>query len=318
MSDKLKFKALHRIHCAKWTQDSAHDNIVCINHRIYQRCEVPMLWTNSGMPFTELNDNTLMPAVGFGTYQIPNGADCESAVLAAIQLGYRSIDTAHIYGNEEAVGNAIKGCGIPRASLFITTKLWNTDQGFDNAIAACEKSLRTLDLEYIDQYLIHWPVPYLRDESWRALILLKERGLCRSIGVSNYTVAHLEALLAWSAVTPAVNQVELSPFLYQKHLLDFCKEHSINVVAYSPLTRGRRLSDTIIELIAREHQRTPAEILLRWVVQRGAIPLVKSTSQEHLKNNLGCIEFELSEEEMASLDSLNEGYRTCWDPSGQP
>src|SRR5215831_13337607 len=186
-----------------------------------------------------LNNNVEIPALGLGLYQVPSGGTAQEAIECALEAGYRHFDTAAAYGNERDLGRALAASGIPRDELFITTKLWNSDHGYDAALRAFEKSRSKLRLDYIDLYLIHWPVQKLRNESWRALLALYDRGLCRAIGVSNYTIAHLRELLRSSPLAPAINQVEFSPFLYQKELLEFCNEHGILLEAYSPLTQGK-------------------------------------------------------------------------------
>jgi methylglyoxal/glyoxal reductase len=239
-------------------------------------------------------------------------------VKYALKVGYRHIDTASFYGNEEDVGRAIRDSGVPREEVFVTTKLWNTDQGYDFALSACDTSLRKLGLGYIDLYLIHWPVPELRAESWRALVELKRRGSCRAIGVSNYTVKHLKELLDRSDVTPAVNQVEFNPFLYQKELLRFCEGKGIQMEAYSPLTRGHKLDHPVVLDVARRYSKSPAQVMIRWGLQHGLVVIPKSTRPERIKENSEVFDFQLSSADMSKLDSLGEDLHTVWDPTDEP
>lgn len=262
-----------------------------------------------------LNDGSAIPLFGFGTYQIANGGACYRAVRHALDVGYRHIDTAAFYDNEEDVGRAVRDSGIARNEIYVTTKLWNSDQGYDSALRAFEKSLKRLALDYVDLYLIHWPEPGRRGDSWRALEEIRRRGRCRSIGVSNYTIRHLEELLRESAVVPVNNQVEFSPFLYQKKLLDFCASKGITLTAYCPLTHGDKLHHRTIVEIGRTHRKTGAQVLLRWALQHGVIAIPKSARKERIDENAALYDFELDAAEMAKLDALDEGYRTSWDPT---
>lgn len=207
-----------------------------------------------------------LPRIGLGVYQAARGEETRRAVVDALALGYRHIDTARIYGNEKDVGAALRDSGVPREEVFITTKLWNDDHGHDRARRALDASLGRLGLEYVDLYLVHWPVPKLRRESWRALEEAHAAGQARAIGVSNYMSHHLDELLAAAKVPPAVNQIELSPFLQQRELVHRCRELGIVVEAYSPLTRGQRLEDRRLRIVADAVQRSPAQVLVRWAV----------------------------------------------------
>ena len=270
------------------------------------------------MSTKELNSGQEIPMLGLGVYQTPAGRITQEAVKFALKTGYRHIDTATIYGNEEDVGRGVRDSGVPREQVFVTTKLWNSDHGYDAALKACDRSLRRLGLGYIDLYLIHWPVTELRGETWRALIELQRRGSCRAIGVSNYTVRHLQELLDGSEVTPAVNQVEFNPFLYQEELLKFCNGKGIQLEAYSPLTRGHKLSHPTVLDVAKKHSKSPAQIMIRWSLQHGLVVIPKSARPERIKENSEVFDFNISPADMSRLDSLSEDLRTDWDPTDEP
>lgn len=259
-----------------------------------------------------------IPVIGLGVYQMPPGEPTRSAVRAALDAGYRHIDTARVYDNEEDVGRSIRESGVPREELFVTTKLWNSDHGYERAIGACEASLRRLGLDYLDLYLIHWPVARVRNDSWRALKKLRDDGKVRTIGVSNYTVKHLEELAVTSEEIPAVNQIELHPFLFSEDVVEWCWSRGVVVEAYSPLTRGEKLHDPRIVAIADRVGRTPAQVLVRWSVQKGFVALPKSRKAPRIEENAQVFDFQLDDEAMDALDALNEGLHTCWDPTGAP
>jgi diketogulonate reductase-like aldo/keto reductase len=259
-----------------------------------------------------------LPLVGLGVYQAMQGEETRLAVREALRIGYRHVDTARIYGNEADVGAAIRESGVPRDEVFVTTKLWNDDQGYDEALRAFDASLARLGLDTIDLYLLHWPVPKKRIESWRALERLLEEKRVRAIGVSNFMPRHIEELLASANVVPAVNQIELSPFLQQRDTVACCREHDIVVEAYSPLTRGERLGHPEVVSIAKEVARSPAQVLLRWGLQHGFVVLPKSTSPKRIAENAALFDFELSDGAMGRLDALEEGLVTGWDPRRQP
>lgn len=266
----------------------------------------------------KLNNGVEMPILGLGVYQSPPGRATQSAVRSALKIGYRLIDTARIYGNESDVGEAIHNSGIPREELFVTTKLWNSDQGYDSTFHAFDASLRRLGLDYLDLYLIHFPVPQIRNESWRAMKEILRKGRCRAVGVSNFTINHLKELREHSDLTPAVNQVEFHPFLYQKDLLDYCRRHEIHVEAYSPLARGEKLRHPTILGIAGKYSKTPAQVMIRWGLQHSLTVIPKSIREERIRENSQVFDFRLSQEDMRDLDSLNENLRTNWDPSTVP
>ncbi len=259
-----------------------------------------------------------MPILGLGTYMTRKGRSTYRAVVHALHSGYRLIDTAKVYGNEKDVGDAIRDSKIPRDQLFITTKLWNLDHGYNSTIKACEESLESLGLDYLDLYLIHWPVKNLRLETWKAMEKLLSEQKCRAIGVSNYMIWHLEELMENADVIPAVNQVEFSPYLYQKELLEFCRKHGIRLEAYSPLTKGRKLNDPKLIAIARKYYKSPAQILIRWALQHDVVVIPKSSDTGRITENINVFNFSLSSEDMEALDNFNEDLRTSWDPSTFP
>ena len=265
-----------------------------------------------------LNDGHSIPAIGLGVYQSPAGQVTHQSVLNALNVGYRHIDTAAIYGNESDVGQAILDSGIARSAVFVTTKLWNQQHGYESALRALERSLQLLKMEYVDLYLVHWPVAGKRHESWRALEKLKADGRAKSIGVSNYTVHHLQDLLSRSKTVPAVNQVEFSPFLFQRDLLAFCAEHGIQLEAYSPLARGRRLRDSTLVEIAKRHEKTPAQIMVRWALELGLVVIPKSVRPERIRENSNVFDFKLSPMDHERIAELNENLRTDWDPTDTP
>ena len=265
-----------------------------------------------------LRGGVKMPLLGLGVWQAPPGDETRQAVLAALRAGYRMVDTARAYRNEEDVGAALRESGLPRDEVFVTTKLWNSDHGFDSTLRACDESLRLLGLERLDLYLVHWPVQGLRHETWRAMERLLSQGRTRAIGVSNYTVRHLEELVARSSTPPAVNQVEVHPFLRQPALREHCRAHRIHVQAYAPLGRGHRMDHPVLARLATRHGRTPAQILVRWGLQHGLSTIPKSVHPRRILENADVFGFELDQEDLAALDALDEGYRTSWDPSDAP
>ena len=261
-----------------------------------------------------LNSGAEIPRVGFGVYLAARGEETQRAVGDALRAGYRHIDTAQAYGNEVDVGIAIRDSAIPRSELFITTKLWNDDQGYDAALRAFDESMERLGLEYLDLYLLHWPVPGKRLDSWRALERLVDEGRVRAVGVSNFMVHHLEELLVAATLPPAVNQIEVSPFLQQREVRSYCGEHGIAVEAYSPLTKAKRLGDPTVVAVADAVGRSPAQVLLRWGLQSDMVVLPKSVRSERIAENAALFDFELTTDDMARLDALEEGLVTGWDP----
>ncbi len=254
--------------------------------------------------------------MGFGTWQVDPWKTAD-VVGEALKMSYRLVDTAKIYGNEHGVGEAVLTSGIDRKDVFVTTKLWNSDQGYDSAKQAYAKSLERLGLDYADLYLIHWPGNGERLNAWKALSELYAAGQAKAVGVSNYMVSHLEELLEHSDLVPAVNQIELHPFIYQqvRPVLEFCKVHKIVVEAYSPLARGgSQLHHPAISDVATRNDVTNAQVMLRWAIQHDTVPIPKSTDPARMRENLGALDFSLSEEDMFQLDNLS-GDRTTWDPT---
>ncbi|WUD71197.1 aldo/keto reductase [Streptomyces sp. NBC_00510] len=266
-------------------------------------------------PDITLNNGVTMPQLGFGVFQVPD-ADTAAAVTSALESGYRSIDTAAIYGNEAGVGQALAASGIARDELFVTTKLWNGDQGYDSTLAAFDASLAKLGLDHVDLYLIHWPAP-ARDtylDTWRAFEKIHAEGRARAIGVSNFQPAHLQRLIDNSDVVPAVNQVELHPQLQQAELRAFHARHGIATEAWSPLAQGAVLKDPVITGIAGRLGRTPAQVILRWHLQLGNVVIPKSVTPERIRENLDVFDFVLSDADVAAITALDNGTRIGPDP----
>jgi len=268
--------------------------------------------------FLKMNDNFQIPVVGLGTWKSEPGEATYQAVLDSIEAGYRHIDTARAYGNEESVGSAVRDSGVNRGDVFVTTKLRWEDEGFESTIEACEKSLNRLNCDYIDLYLIHWPLREKRNHSWKAFIELRERGLCKSIGVSNFTIEHLAEIEAKFGILPAVNQVEFHPYYYQKELLDYCNSKNIIIEAYSPLAHAKRLDEPKLGAISEELGKTPAQVLIRWSIQRGMVVLPKSVNKSRIIENFSVFDFDISDSVMVKLDELDESFVTCWDPHNPP
>jgi diketogulonate reductase-like aldo/keto reductase len=269
------------------------------------------------IPSVRLNTGTSIPQVGLGVWQSPKGATTQNAVRAALRLGYGHVDTARIYGNERDVGEGIRASGLPREQVFVTTKLWNEDQGYDSALRAFDASLERLGLDYVDLYLIHWPVTGRRLDSWRALEHIFAERRARAIGVSNFLVPHLDELLAHAKVVPAVNQIEVHPFLQHTETRALCGEKGIVVEAYSPLTHGERMSDPTVTQVAEKVKRTNAQVLLRWGIQHGMVVLPKSVNEGRIAENVAVFDFELDVASMRMLDALEAGAATGWDPRSQ-
>lgn len=267
------------------------------------------------MQTVTLNNGVVMPQLGFGVWQVPDD-EAQPAVETALAAGYRSIDTAKLYHNEEGVGRAVRASGVPRSQLFITTKLWNDEHDYDRALRAFDASLDRLGMDYVDLYLIHWPVPRqdkYRD-AWKALEKVYAEGRAKAIGVSNFTVDNLTRLLESSQVIPAVNQVELHPRLSQAALRAFHAEHGIATEAWSPLGQGQLISDPVVAKVAAAHGRTPAQAILRWHLQLGVVAIPKSVTPSRIAENFDVFGFELSDEEMDTISGLDIRGRIGPDP----
>ncbi|HEY7396951.1 MAG TPA: aldo/keto reductase [Gaiellaceae bacterium] len=258
--------------------------------------------TANGQPTRTLSGGTEMPVLGLGVWQAAAGRETEQAVEWAFDAGYRHVDTAAMYRNERSVGAAIRRSTVPREDVFVTTKLM---PGRASATRELEKSLERLGLDYVDLYLIHWPLPLMNGRYWRQLETLAERGLARAIGVSNFSRDQLESLTAGGAQTPSVNQVQFSPFRYRRRLLEYCDEHGIVFESYSPLERGRGLGDPTIAGVAERTGRTPAQVMLRWAIQHGTIVIPKSVREERIRSNAQVFDFELGDDHMRMLDALD-------------
>ncbi|KUP03927.1 glyoxal reductase [Bacillus coahuilensis p1.1.43] len=260
-----------------------------------------------------LNNGIEMPEIGYGVFRVEEGSALEDAIVTAIKLGYRSIDTAAIYGNEASVGNGIKKAIeqglVTREELYVTSKVWNDGLTFDETIAAYEESLEKMGLEYLDLYLIHWPGDNKYLEPWRALESLYKEKRVKSIGVSNFQVHHLEDLRENAEITPVVNQIELHPKLIQEEVRAYCQEHNILVEAWSPLMNAELLSDETVGKIASTHGKSAAQVILRWDLQQGIITIPKSMTPSRMEENISIYDFTLSEEELAQLNALHEGRR---------
>lgn len=255
-----------------------------------------------------------MPVLGLGVWKTRSGKECTDAVRWALEAGYRHIDTAKIYGNEADVGAAIRDSGIPRKEIFITTKLWNSDQ--KDPRKSLDASLKSLGVDTIDLYLIHFPVAGTRKQAWKELEKAYKDGQAKAIGVSNYTIPHIKELLDYAEIVPAVNQVEYHPFLNQNDLLETCRKHNIILEAYSPLAHGQKISDPKLAAMAGKYGKTPAQILIRWAIDKGMVVIPKSVRKERISENSQVFDFAIKAEDLKEIETWNEDYRTCWDPTG--
>lgn len=274
--------------------------------------------TNNLQATTTLSNGVKMPWFGLGVFKVDEGPELVHAVKYAIKQGYRSIDTAAIYGNEEGVGQAIREAineyGIKREELFITSKVWNSDLGYESTLAAYETSLRKLGIDYLDLYLIHWPVEDKYLEAWRALETLYKEGRVRAIGVSNFQVHHLEKLMQVAEMKPMVNQVEYHPRLTQAEVKAFCDNNGIQFEAWSPLMQGQLFNNPLLKELATKYNKTVAQIILRWDLQNGAVTIPKSTKEHRIIENSNLFDFELTKEDMDKISSVNENHRVGPDP----
>ncbi|MFS0726088.1 aldo/keto reductase [Paenibacillus sp. 1P07SE] len=269
--------------------------------------------TQSIADYTTLNNGVKMPWLGLGVWKVEDGNEVVQAVEAAIQSGYRSIDTAAAYKNEAGVGDGVRNSGVARKDLFVTTKIFNSDQGYDEALAAFENSNQKLGLEYVDLLLIHWPVKGKYKDTWRAMEKLYNNGLVRAIGVSNFQVHHLIDLMGSCDVCPMVNQVEFHPLLTQEPLRAYCRENKIQLEAWSPLMQGN-LDQPVLQEIAEKYGKTAAQVVLRWDLQHGVVTIPKSTHEERIRENAHIFDFSLTQEEMNRIDGLNQNKRFGPDP----
>ncbi len=265
-----------------------------------------------------LNNGIKMPWFGLGVFKVEEGSEVIHSVRTAIKNGYRLIDTAAVYQNEEGVGKGIrqgmKEAGITREDLFITSKVWNSDLGYESTLAAYETSLKKLDLDYLDLYLIHWPVKGKYKEAWKALEAIYKEGRVKAIGVSNFQVHHLEDLLKAADVKPVINQVEYHPRLTQKELQQYCREHEVQLEAWSPLMQGQLLDNPELQGIANRHGKSVAQVILRWDLQNGVITIPKSIKENRIIENSSIFDFELSSDDMEKIDGLNKNERVGPDP----
>jgi diketogulonate reductase-like aldo/keto reductase len=262
-----------------------------------------------------LNNGVEIPRIGLGTYQL-KGKELEKAIMTALEAGYRHFDTATLYENEGEIGRILKNSGLNREDLLITTKVYNDDQGYESTHKAIDESLELLQTDFVDLYLIHWPVTDLRHETWDAMIEIYDQRKARSIGVSNYTEEHIDELMKKSPITPVVNQVEMTPFLYQKSLAEKCDSYDIRIQAYSPLARAKFMNNETLDNVAKSHGVSPAQILIRWSIEKGFIPLPRSANSNRIKENIDIYSFELTNQDLMDLDNLSENIRTSWDPTG--
>ncbi len=268
---------------------------------------------SSTQSFTSLNNGITMPLLGLGAYDM-HKKEAEKAVHNALEIGYRLVDTAAMYNNENEVGNAIRKTGIPRKEVFVTTKVANSDQGYESTLKAFETSRKKLNMDYIDLYLVHWPIRNKRKDSWRALEKLYAEKQVRAIGVANYLLPFLEELRNYGSIMPAVNQVEFSPYLYDKELVGYCNQHVIQLQAYTPLIRGKKFNDPRLLQLAEKYKKTPAQVILRWNIEQGVCPIPKSATPQRLKENFAILDFKLTLDDIAWMNGFNENFRVCEDP----
>lgn len=267
------------------------------------------LWTS-----TTLHNGVEMPTLGLGVWKMENNDEVKTAVQAAIDAGYKAIDTAAAYKNEEGVGAAIKASSTPREDLFITSKVWNDDQGYESTLKAFEDTVTKLGVDTLDLYLIHWPVEGKYKETWKAMEKLYKDGRIRAIGVSNFHPAHLEDLMKDAEIKPMVNQVEFHPLLNQQELRDYCNQHSIQMEAWSPLAQGKLLDNDVVKQIADQHGKSTAQVIIRWDLEHEIVTIPKSSNPERIKQNFDVFDFELTKDDIRAIDELNQNERMGPDP----
>ncbi len=262
----------------------------------------------------KLSNDVLIPRIGLGVFKMEEGSEVKDAVRWAIEGGYKSIDTAKVYANEAGVGKAIRNTGIARDDIFVTTKVWNSDQGYDATVRAYEKSLEELGFDYVDLYLVHWPVKETYKDSWRALETLYNEGRVRAIGVSNFLVHHLEDVMTSGNIVPMVNQVEFHPRLQQPELQSFCRENGVQMEAWSPIMKGRVMEIPELVEIGNSHDKNPVQVTLRWLYQKDIVAIPKSAKKARIESNVDIFDFELTDEEMTVIENLDQGTRIGPDP----
>lgn len=270
------------------------------------------------IPYTALNNGVEMPLLGLGVYAPKQASEVQQAVEWALDAGCRLIDTAAAYGNEREVGDAIRDSGIPRSDIFITTKVWNDDQGYNRTLRAFNRSLERLRLDVVDLYLIHWPMKEHRHDTWRALEKIYADGRARAIGVSNHYPSHLDELLTEAHITPAVNQFEFSPYCYLPEVLAYCRQHSIQPEGYAPLVRGQKENDPPLMTLAEKYSKSTYQLLIRWSLQHGVITIPKFVKRSRIQENFDVVDFAISDEDMALLDTLYDNTRIADDPRDLP
>jgi methylglyoxal/glyoxal reductase len=266
------------------------------------------------IPNRVLNNGLTMPQLGLGIYAPGQKNEVKNAVLAALELGYRLLDTATIYANEAEVGAAIRESGLPRAEVFLTTKVWQDDMGFEATLRAFDLSLNKLQTDYVDLYLLHWPVKATRRDTWLAMEAIYATGKAKAIGVSNYYVPHLEELMEYASVVPAVNQYELHPFCHPAETLAYCHQKGIVTEGYAPVVRGMKNEHPFLQKMAQKYGRSVYQILIRWNLQKGSVPIPKSVQPDRIKANAEVFDFEIEIADMQVLDTLHDDTRVAWDP----
>lgn len=263
--------------------------------------------------YTTLNNATQMPLLGLGAWDM-YGKEAEQATLDALEIGYRLLDTAILYKNEKEIGNAVRKCAIPRSEIFVTTKVPNPQQGYDSTLKAFDTSMKILNIEYIDLYLVHWPIKEKRKETWKALERLYNEKRVRAIGVANYLLPFLKELETYCTIVPVVNQIEFSPWLFLKDEMQYCKERNIQLQSYSPLTRAKKFNDKRLQQLCKKYNKTPAQIILRWNIEHGVSTIPKSSNKKRLQENFDIFDFTISKEDIELMDSFNESFRVVENP----